>query len=55
MDTTDGPFLQSKSKLTCKVILIKVKVSKHYKKRTTDQNEAKFKLNIIEEGQKRMA
>ena len=38
-----------------KVIIIKVYVSKRYKKRTTDENEVKFERHVIEEGGKRMA
>ena len=37
-----------------KVIIIKVYVSKRYKKRTTDENEVKFERHVIEGG-KRMA
>ena len=39
-----------------RVIIIETKVSKHYKKkRTTDQNDTKFELNITEEETKHMA
>ena len=34
------------------MIIIKVKVSKRFLKETTDQNDAKFERNIIEEGGK---
>ena len=35
--------------------IIKVKISKSYMKRTTNQNNAKFERNVIEEEGKRMA
>ena len=35
--------------------VIIIKVSKCYKKRSTDQNDAKFERNIIEDRGKRMA
>ena len=36
-----------------KVIIIKVYVSKCYKKRTTEENDVKFESHVIEEGGKR--
>ena len=38
-----------------RVIKFKVKVSKRYKNRTTDQNNVRYERNIIKDGEKRTA